>query len=510
MFSALNVREAQAKLAALDRVQGVIEFDLSGKILSANSNFLAVVGYTLPEIVGQHHSMFMDPAQRDSPEYRALWERLRSGTFESGQFQRVGRGGRRICIQASYNPVLDSRGRPYKVVKFATDITQQRTEEADRAGQIEAIHKVQAVIAFDLDGTVLEANDNFLAAMGYTRGEVVGQHHSLFVEPGQRDSEAYRAFWAALRNGTYQAAQFRRVGKGGREVWIQASYNPIFDAAGRPYKVVKFATDITDQVRLLADLRTLIDRNFGEIEQAVTHSTRAAALASSAADSTSGNVQTVAAAAEELAASVAEMSQSIVRSQGATDTAYACVQEADGHTKRLAETATAMTSIVGLIQNIAGQINLLALNATIEAARAGAAGRGFAVVASEVKALAEQTAKATEEISGQIARVQDSTGQAVTAIGAITGRIQEISGVATTIAAAVEEQGAATQEIVRNLTQAAQGTGAVTSTITGVAGAAEETGAAASQVLGAASELSRQSEHLSAEVGRFLATVRAA
>ncbi|RZK85320.1 MAG: PAS domain S-box protein, partial [Methylobacterium sp.] len=247
MFAALKVREAQAKLAALNRVQGLIEFDLDGRILSANGNFLDAVGYTLPEVVGQHHSLFVDPEYRDSADYRAFWEHLRGGGFESGQFRRVGRGGRPIWIQASYNPMLDARGRPYKVVKFATDITRQRTEEADRAGQIAAIHKVQAVIAFDLDGMVLEANDNFLTAMGYGRDEVVGQHHSLFVEAGYRDSEAYRAFWAALRNGTYQAAQFRRLGKDGREIWIQASYNPILDAGGRPYKVVKFATDITDQ-----------------------------------------------------------------------------------------------------------------------------------------------------------------------------------------------------------------------------------------------------------------------
>ncbi|MEE7440710.1 PAS domain-containing methyl-accepting chemotaxis protein [Methylobacterium oryzae] len=467
MFSALNVREAHAKLAALDRVQGVIEFDLAGRILSANRNFLDVVGYTLPEIVGQHHSMFMEPAQRDAPEYRAFWERLRSGTFESGQFQRVGRGGRSIWIQASYNPMLDVRGRPYKVVKFATDITQQRTEEADRAGQIAAIDKVQAVIAFDLDGTVIAVNDNFLAAMGYSRAEVLGQHHSLFVEPAYRESEAYRAFWAALRNGTYQAAQFRRIGKDGREVWIQASYNPILDAAGRPYKVVKFATDISDQVRLFANLRTLIDQNFGEIEQAVTHSTTAASLASSAADSTSGNVQTVAAAAEELAASVAEMSQSIVRSQSATDIAYACVQDADGHTKRLAETATAMTGIVGLIQDIAGQINLLALNATIEAARAGAAGRGFAVVASEVKALADQAARATGQINGEIASVQRVSQEVVQALSSIGSSVSVMRETVVATAAAIEEQSAVTRDLAESMQSAA---GAVTE-ITGNIGA---------------------------------------
>ncbi|SFT01296.1 PAS domain-containing methyl-accepting chemotaxis protein [Methylobacterium sp. yr668] len=467
MFSALNVREAHAKLAALDRVQGVIEFDLAGRILSANRNFLDVVGYTLPEIVGQHHSMFMEPAQRDAPDYRAFWERLRSGTFESGQFQRVGRGGRSIWIQASYNPMLDVRGRPYKVVKFATDITQQRTEEADRAGQIAAIDKVQAVIAFDLDGTVIAVNDNFLAAMGYSRAEVLGQHHSLFVEPAYRECEAYRAFWAALRNGTYQAAQFRRIGKDGREVWIQASYNPILDAAGRPYKVVKFATDISDQVRLFANLRTLIDQNFGEIEQAVTHSTTAASLASSAADSTSGNVQTVAAAAEELAASVAEMSQSIVRSQSATDTAYACVQDADGHTKRLAETATAMTGIVGLIQDIAGQINLLALNATIEAARAGAAGRGFAVVASEVKALADQAARATGQINGEIASVQRVSQEVVQALSSIGSSVSVMRETVVATAAAIEEQSAVTRDLAESMQSAA---GAVTE-ITGNIGA---------------------------------------
>ena len=263
-------------------------------------------------------------------------------------------------------------------------------------------------------------------------------------------------------------------------------------------------------IGLVSSSATELQATAGSMSAMAAQTSAQSTTVAAAAEEAASNVNTVAAAAEELGSSVQEIGRQV---DGSAELARRAVGEVDRTGALVQELSTAVTRIgdvVGLISSIAGQTNLLALNATIEAARAGAAGRGFAVVASEVKALAEQTAKATEEISGQIARVQDSTGQAVTAIGAITGRIQEISGVATTIAAAVEEQGAATQEIVRNVTQAAQGTGAVTSTITGVAGAAEETGAAASQVLGAASELSRQSEHLSAEVGRFLATVRAA
>ena len=241
--------ELEAQVAALHRVQAVIEFDLDGTILQANDNFLQAVGYGLDEIQGRHHAMFVEPALAQSQEYRDFWARLGRGEFDAGQYRRLGKGGREIWIQASYNPVLDGNGRPYKVVKFATDITAQMQQAADVSGQLAAINKSQAVIEFGLDGRILSANDNFLATTGYTLEEVRGQHHAMFVEPEHRQSPDYARFWEKLGRGEYDAGQYRRFGKGGREVWIQASYNPILDMNGRPFKVVKYATDITAQVR---------------------------------------------------------------------------------------------------------------------------------------------------------------------------------------------------------------------------------------------------------------------
>ena len=238
----------RAQMAAIDRVQAIIEFGLDGTILTANANFLSVMGYSLDEVVGQHHSVFVSPAERDAPTYHAFWAALRRGEFQTGEFRRLGNDGREVRIQASYNPVLDAAGRPGKVVKFATDITEAKRQAADREGQIAAINRVQAVVEFALDGTILTANPNFLAALSYTLDEVRGRNHAMFMRPGERDDPAHRAFWEALRRGEFQAAEFCRVGKGGREVWIQASYNPVLDPDGQPVKVVKFATDITAEM----------------------------------------------------------------------------------------------------------------------------------------------------------------------------------------------------------------------------------------------------------------------
>ncbi|TBW95202.1 PAS domain-containing protein, partial [Xanthomonas citri] len=241
-------RGLRHKVAAVDRVMAVIEFDLDGRILDANPNFLALMGYRLDEVVGQHHRMFVTAADRDSEGYRHFWEGLRRGDFNAGRFCRLDKRGHEVWINASYNPLLDRSGKAYRVVKYATDITAQVRQTADFEGRIDAIDKVMAVIEFSLDGTVLAANQNFLQVMGYRLEEIVGKHHGMFVDAGTRQSAAYRAFWDSLGRGAFDAGRYRRIGKGGREVWIQASYNPVLDEHGRPYKVVKYATDVTRQV----------------------------------------------------------------------------------------------------------------------------------------------------------------------------------------------------------------------------------------------------------------------
>jgi methyl-accepting chemotaxis protein len=255
--------EAKAKLTALDRVQAVIEFSLDGKIVAANDNFLKTLGYSLAEIQGQHHSMFVEPAYRDSAEYRIFWEKLGRGDHDAGEYQRIGKGGKEVWIQATYNPIMDMNGKPYKVVKYATDVTAQKLRNADFEGQIAAVSKAQAVIEFSLDGRILTANDNFLKTVGYSLAEIKGQHHSMFVASAHRDSVEYRLFWEKLGRGEYDAGQYQRIGKGGREVWIQASYNPILGLNGKPFKVVKYATDVTAEVVANQMLRHAVEQAQG-------------------------------------------------------------------------------------------------------------------------------------------------------------------------------------------------------------------------------------------------------
>lgn len=240
----------QGQIDAVGKSQAVIEFELDGTIISANENFLAAVGYEAAEVEGQHHSMFVEPEFAKSQEYKSLWAKLNKGRFDTGVYKRIGKGGKEIWIQASYNPIFDLEGKPCKVVKYATDVTQQRLQNADYEGKISAVSKAQAMIEFELDGTIVTANENFLSAMGYELEEIVGKHHRIFAEPEYAASDDYKDFWKRLNEGEFNSGQYKRISKSGEEVWIQASYNPIFDLNGKPCKVVKFASDVTETVKM--------------------------------------------------------------------------------------------------------------------------------------------------------------------------------------------------------------------------------------------------------------------
>jgi len=415
-----------AKLAALNKSQATIEFLMDGSIITANDNFLNTMGYTLAEVKGKHHSMFAEPVYAASAEYKQFWAALNRGEFQSAQYKRLGKGGRQVWIEASYNPLLDARGAPYKVVKYATDITKEKLANADVQGQIDAIGKSQAVIHFNMYGSIITANDNFLNAMGYTLAEVEGKHHSMFAESGYAASAEYRDFWALLNRGQFQTAEYRRLGKGGREVWIQASYNPILDMNGKPFKVVKYATNITQ--KMMARIKT------GEL-----------------VIEANGTVSSVAAASEEMTAAITEISKNMQLSKQAVDNIVAKTQAAGEASNQLQTSSKAMVGVVDLIRSIAGQVNLLALNATIEAARAGDAGKGFAVVAAEVKNLATQTGRATDDIAKEIQSMQQVAQTVASSVGAISETTDSVSQYVNGVAGAIEEQSAVIREISHNM-----------------------------------------------------------
>ena len=550
--------EQAAIVAAIGKSQAVIEFSLDGTVLTANENFLRALGYTLGEIQGQHHSMFVEPALRNSPEYREFWAKLNRGEFLSDEFKRIGKDNREVWIQASYNPILDPSGKPFKVVKFATDVTAQKLKNADFEGQLAAIGRSQAVIEFSLDGTILTANDNFLKTLGYTLGEVRGKHHSMFVEPAYRNSTEYREFWSKLNRGEFLADQFKRIGKGGSVVWIQATYNPILDLNGKPFKVVKFATDVTEQEnkvasllnvvaaaargdltepitvvgddaigrmaagleRLLTDLRESItsigqtamgvassSEELSAISQQLTSSSvdaeQQAQGAATGSEQVSGNVSIVAASSEEMLASIREISKSATEAARVAKTAVSMADETNATISKLGVSSIEIGKVIKVITSIAQQTNLLALNATIEAARAGEAGKGFAVVANEVKELAKETARATEEISQKIDAIQTDTKAAVEAIGEVSGIINQVNDISSTIASAVEEQTATTNEIGRNVSDAARGTSEIARNITLVAQATLQTTSGAKDTQTAAHALTEMASQLQLLVNRF-------
>jgi methyl-accepting chemotaxis protein len=492
---------AKAEVEALRKSQAVIEFNLDGTIVDANDNFCRAMGYTLEEIKGQHHRMFVDPKDVAKPEYTQFWDKLRAGKFERQQYLRIAKGGREVWIEASYNPIFKG-GKPFKVVKYATDVTATKIQALEDEAKLNAISASQAVIEFKPDGTIITANENFCNAMGYSQSEIVGKHHSIFCDKTYTQSADYASFWKDLASGRSSSNEFRRIGKRGNDVWIQASYNPVFDSHGKVYKVVKFATDVSARMAAISDVAQALKALAGgdltlrlnnqfvptmeklrsDFNEAVTHlcetlngvaiSTRTISNSTNEIKEASSDlarrtemqaasVEESAAALEQITTTVsdsAKLARDVGQLVGQTRThaekSGIVVRDAVSAMGEIEQSSKQVSSILGVIDEIAFQTNLLALNAGVEAARAGEAGKGFAVVAQEVRELAQRSASAAKEIralistsAAQVERGVQLVANTGSALELIVEQVAQVSNNIDAIIHSSGEQSGALKEI---------------------------------------------------------------
>jgi len=511
----LKNSDYEGQLNAVSKAQGVIEFEPTGKIIKVNENFEHITGYSKDEIVGNHHSMFVEPNYKASPEYKAFWENLSKGKPDANVYKRIGKGGKEVWLQATYNPIYDMNGNINKVVKFATDVTKAKLADAENEAQLEALNKVLGVIEFDLTGKITKVNDNFTKVVGYSAQEIIGNHHSMFMDNNAKNSPDYKAFWDKLGRGEADTGQYKRIGKAGNEIWLQASYNPILDMNGKPFKVVKYATDVTEQHQNATNLSNAVTETQHIIEQAqggdltsrVPLDGKTGAIASlcdgvnalldkmtevilqvkeagetintAAGEISTGNndlssrteqqassLEETASSMEELASTVKQNADNAKQANQLAATASSIAVkggEAVGNVittmSAINDSAHKIEDIISVIDGIAFQTNILALNAAVEAARAGEQGRGFAVVAGEVRNLAQRSATAAKEIKELIVdsvnKANEGTQQVEMAgktMDEIVASVQRVTDIMGEIAAASIEQSSGIDQVNNAIT----------------------------------------------------------
>ncbi|MBQ4860421.1 PAS domain S-box protein [Pseudoalteromonas sp. MMG013] len=534
----------EGQLEAINRSQAVIEFTMDGTILTANDNFLSAMGYTLDEIQGQHHSIFAEPSYANSQEYRDFWSSLNQGKFHSGEYKRLGKNKKEIWIQATYNPIFNSDNQPIKVVKFATDITEQKAKSANYEGQLSAINKSQAVIEFNLDGTILHANDNFLKTTQYRLEEIQGKHHRIFVDLDYAVSNEYSLFWQKLNQGQFDSGEYKRQAKDGTDIWIQASYNPIFDTNGKPFKIVKYATDITarklaiksikdaiislseghlshqihddlgNEFNILKDAMNGLTRNLNnmihEITAASNNVFQGAQNIATDSEELSKRIERQASSLEETASTMEQLTATVQQNAKSTQDVSArtelTMEKASQGGETVSNAVSAMSDIeacsnrisdiIGVINEIAFQTNLLALNASVEAARAGEAGRGFAVVASEVRNLAQRSASAAKEIKNLIEDSSLAVSKGSELVVTSGERFKELTLV-------VQEVNSMIMDIARAGKEQSDGVVAVSSTVAQLDNLTQKNMQLVEQSTQAGQEMREQARHLLQQISTF-------